>query len=171
MGKNARYLFNLQYNTGRVVTEQRAHLNAYTKQATLTSHAMERLGWENIILHCGTRESMEMDLELQVAYRRLGEAGHGWNFTCQQLDLAREEVDTHTHAIVQLVIAIETQDVELEERVEIIANLEQQLLELQLHAQPAPEDPDEIDAMSGVDEYLVLVMSTMRGRHFLSGLD
>jgi hypothetical protein len=73
---------------------------------------------------------MEMDLELQVAYRRLGEAGHGWNFTCQQLDLAREEVDTHTHAIVQLVIAIETQDVKLEERVEIIANLEQQLLEL-----------------------------------------
>jgi hypothetical protein len=34
----------------------------------------------------------------------------------------------------------------------MIANLEQQLLELQLQTSPAPEDPDEAGTMSGVDE-------------------
>jgi hypothetical protein len=48
--------------------------------------------------------------------------------------------------------AIETQDAELEERAETITNLKQQLLELQLQAPPAPEDPDKADVMSGVDE-------------------
>jgi hypothetical protein len=32
------------------------------------------------------------------------------------------------------------------------SNLEQQLLELQVQAPPEPADPEEIDAMSGVDE-------------------
>jgi hypothetical protein len=44
------------------------------------------------------------------------------------------------------------QDVEIKERAETIFNLEQQLLELQEQAPPALEDPDEIDAMSSVDE-------------------
>jgi hypothetical protein len=44
---------------------------------------------------------------LQVAYSRLTEAEHRWNYTCQQLDLAREEVDTHTNAILHLENAIE----------------------------------------------------------------
>jgi hypothetical protein len=34
----------------------------------------------------------------------------------------------------------------------MIANLEQQLLELQVRAPPEATDPEEIDAMSGVDE-------------------
>jgi hypothetical protein len=34
----------------------------------------------------------------------------------------------------------------------MITNLEQQLMELQVQALPEPADPDEIDAMSGVDE-------------------
>jgi hypothetical protein len=34
----------------------------------------------------------------------------------------------------------------------MIANLEQQLLELQVQAPPEPTNPEEIDAMSGVDE-------------------
>jgi hypothetical protein len=34
----------------------------------------------------------------------------------------------------------------------MIANLEQQLLELQVQAPPEPANPEEIDAMSGVDE-------------------
>jgi chromosome segregation ATPase len=68
---------------------------------------------------------MVMNLELQTAYRRLSEVKHRWNFTHQQLDLAREEVDAHTHAIVHLENVIETQDGELEERAEMIANLEQ----------------------------------------------
>jgi hypothetical protein len=45
--KYMRYLFILQHNTGRVITQQRAHLNAYAEQATLTSHVMERLEQEN----------------------------------------------------------------------------------------------------------------------------
>jgi hypothetical protein len=47
---------------------------------------------------------------------------------------------------------VETQDAELEERAERIADLEQQLLELQGQAPPEPADPKEIDAMSAIDE-------------------
>jgi ribosomal protein L29 len=47
---------------------------------------------------------------------------------------------------------MEVQDAELEERVEMIANLKQQLLELQVKAPLEPADIEEIDAMSGVDE-------------------
>jgi hypothetical protein len=46
------------------------------------------------------------------------------------LDIAREEVDIRTHEIVHLENDMETQDTELEEGVEKIADLEQQLLEL-----------------------------------------
>jgi hypothetical protein len=41
------------------------------------------------------------------------------------LNITREEVDIHTHGIVHLENYVETQDVELEERAEMIANLEQ----------------------------------------------
>jgi hypothetical protein len=47
---------------------------------------------------------------------------------------------------------VETQDTELEERAEMITNLEQQLLELQVQTQPKPADPEEINAMSDIDE-------------------
>jgi hypothetical protein len=46
------------------------------------------------------------------------------------LDITRKEVDIHTHGIVHLENHVETQDAELEERVERIADLKQQLLEL-----------------------------------------
>jgi hypothetical protein len=46
------------------------------------------------------------------------------------LDIAREEVDICTHGIVHLEHHVEVQDAELEERAEMITNLEQQLLEL-----------------------------------------
>jgi hypothetical protein len=48
------------------------------------------------------------------------------------LDITREEVETRTHEIVHLEYHVEVHDAELEERVEIIADLEQQLLELQV---------------------------------------
>jgi hypothetical protein len=51
---------------------------------------MERLRHENAILHRGTLQSSNNDLELQVAYHRLNEAEHGWNYTRQKLDLAHE---------------------------------------------------------------------------------
>jgi ribosomal protein L29 len=47
---------------------------------------------------------------------------------------------------------VEAQDAEVEERAEMIANLEQQLLELQVQVPPEPVDPEEIDVMSGIDE-------------------
>jgi hypothetical protein len=68
------------------------------------------------------------------------------------LDITREEVDIHTHGIIHLEHHVEVQDAELEERAEMIANLEQQLLELQVQAPPEPIDPEEIDSMLGIDE-------------------
>jgi hypothetical protein len=47
---------------------------------------------------------------------------------------------------------VEAQDAELEERVEMITDLEQQLLELYVQAPPEPIDHQEADAMSGIDE-------------------
>jgi hypothetical protein len=83
---------------------------------------------------------------------RLSEAEHGWNYTHQLLDITHEEVDVRTHEIIHLEHTVEAQGAELEEREEIIANLEQQLLQLQGPAPPAPVDHEEIDAMSGIDE-------------------
>jgi hypothetical protein len=50
---------------------------------------------------------------------------------------------------------VEVQDAKLEERAEPIANLEQQLLGLQVQAPQEPADPKKIDAMSGINEDLV----------------
>jgi hypothetical protein len=41
------------------------------------------------------------------------------------LDITREKVETHTHKIIHLEHHVEVHDVELEERAEMIANLEQ----------------------------------------------
>jgi hypothetical protein len=68
------------------------------------------------------------------------------------LDITQEEVETRTHRIIHLEHHMEVHDAKLEERVETIANLEQQLLELQVQAPPEPADPKEIDAISGIDE-------------------
>jgi hypothetical protein len=56
------------------------------------------------------------------------------------LNITREEVETRTHRIVHHEHHVEAQDVELEERVEMIADLEQQLLELQVQAPPKHVD-------------------------------
>jgi hypothetical protein len=68
------------------------------------------------------------------------------------LDITREEVETRTHEIIHLEHHVEVQNDKLEEREETIANLEQQLLELQVQAPPEPADPEEINAMSGINE-------------------
>jgi hypothetical protein len=94
---------------------------------------------------------MVQDRELQVAYRRLSEAEHGWHYFRQQLDGAREMLDERTHAIIHL----EQQDLELEERATTIVDLEQQLQVLQLQLPPAPTSPAapaEPDIESDVDE-------------------
>jgi hypothetical protein len=46
------------------------------------------------------------------------------------LDITREVVDIHTHGIIHLENHMESQDVELEERAKMIADLKQHLLEL-----------------------------------------
>jgi hypothetical protein len=64
---------------------------------------------------------------LKVAYCLLSEAEHGWNYSRQQLDTAREEVDTRTHVIIHLEHAMEHLDLELKERTMMITTLEQLL--------------------------------------------
>jgi hypothetical protein len=68
------------------------------------------------------------------------------------LNITREEVETRTHMIVHLEHHLEMQDVELEERAEMISDLAHQLLELQVQTPPEPVDNQEVDAMSGIDE-------------------
>jgi hypothetical protein len=68
------------------------------------------------------------------------------------LGITHKDVETRTHGIIHLEHHMEVQDTKLEERAETIANLEQQLLELQVQAPPEPADPKEIDAMSDIDE-------------------
>jgi hypothetical protein len=68
------------------------------------------------------------------------------------LNITREEVETRTHMIVHLEHHLEMQDIELEERAEMIADLAHQLLELQVQTPPEPVDDQEVDAMSGIDE-------------------
>jgi hypothetical protein len=110
--------------------QQRMHLTVYEESATATTHEIERLRHENAILRSGARPPLEQDHELQEVYHLLSDAEHGWNYTRMLLNITREEVETHTHGIVHLEHHVEVQDAELDERVEMIANLEQQLLEL-----------------------------------------
>jgi hypothetical protein len=128
------YLFNLQHNTTKTGVQQRMHLTAYKESATATTREIERLRHENAILRNGARPPSEHD------------------HTHMLLDITREKVDIRTHGIIHFEHHMEAQDAELEERVEMITNLEQQLLELQVQAPPEPADLEEIDAMSGVDE-------------------
>jgi hypothetical protein len=105
-------------------------LTAYKEHTTATACELERLRHENDVLRSSALPPLEQDRELQVAYRYLSEAEHGWNYTCMLLDITREEVDIHTHGIIHLEHAYKTHGIDLKERAEMIAYLEQQLLEL-----------------------------------------
>jgi predicted RNase H-like nuclease (RuvC/YqgF family) len=124
----------------------------YKESATAATGEIERLRHEDAILRSGVRPPLEQDRELKEVYRHLGNTEHGWNHTRLLLDITREEVETRTHGIIRLEHHVQVQDAELEERAEKIANLEQQLLEFQGQAPPEPVNPEEIDAMSGIDE-------------------
>jgi hypothetical protein len=145
-------LFNLQHNTARIARQQRTCLTTYEESVTISAREIERLRHENAILHSGAQLPSELDRELQEVYRCLSGAEHGWNYTHMLLDIDHEEVDIRTHRIVHIENHMETQAAELEVRAEMTADLEQQLLELQGHAPPEPANPEEIDAMSGIDE-------------------
>jgi hypothetical protein len=152
LARYAHYLFNLQHNIARTGMQQCMRLTVYKESATAATHEIERLRHENAILHSGARPLSEQDRELHVVYRRLSNAEHGWNHTRMLLDITREVVETRTHGIIHLENHVETQDTEIEERVERIADLEQLMLELHGQAPSEPADPEEIDAMSGIDE-------------------
>jgi hypothetical protein len=107
--------------------QQHMHLTAYEEHATATLQELEGMRHENAIPHSGTLSPSEQDHELKVTYHHLSKVEHGWNYTRQQLDLAREEVDTYTHTIMHLEHTNEQQDLELKERASMIATLEQQL--------------------------------------------
>jgi hypothetical protein len=158
LARYAQHLFNIQHNTARTGMQQRTRLMAYEESATTATREIERRRHENAILCSSARPPLELDYELQEVYRRLSGTEHGWNYTCMLLDIAREEVDIRTHGIVHLENHVEMQDAEVEERAEIIANLEQQPLELRVQAPPEPADPEEIDAMLGIDEDYVSSM-------------
>jgi hypothetical protein len=130
LARYTQYLFNLQHNISKIGMQQRMHLTAYKESPTAATREMERLRHENVILHSGAHPPLEQGRELQEVYHRLCNAEHGWNHTRMLLDITHEEVD----------------------RAEMIANLAQQLLELQVKAPPKPTEPEEIDAMSGVDD-------------------
>jgi hypothetical protein len=123
-------LFNLQQNTTRTGMQQCTHLTAYKESATTAAHEVERLSHKNAILRSGARSPSEQDRELQEVYRHLSNVEHEWNHICMLLDITREEVETRTHRIIHLEHHVGVHDVELEERAEMIANLEQQMLEL-----------------------------------------
>jgi predicted RNase H-like nuclease (RuvC/YqgF family) len=152
LARYAQYLFNLQHNTTRTGMQQRTRLMAYKESATAATSEIERLRHENAILRSGVCPPSEQDRELKKVYHHLGNAEHGWNHNRLLLDITREEVETHTHGIIHLEHHVEVQDAELEERAETIANLEQQLLAFQGQAPPEPVNPEEINAMLGIDE-------------------
>jgi uncharacterized protein (DUF3084 family) len=132
--------------------QQRTRLTAYKESATAATREIERLRQDNAILRSGAHPPSEQDRKLKEVFHRLGNTEHGWNHACMLLDITREEVETRTHGIIHLEHHVEVQDAELDERVETIANLEQQLLELQVQAPPEPADLEEINAMSSIDE-------------------
>jgi predicted RNase H-like nuclease (RuvC/YqgF family) len=152
LARYVQYMFNLQHNTVRTGMQQRTRLMTYKESVTAVTREIERLRHENAILCNGARPLSEQDRELQEVCRHLGNVEHGWNHTHMLLDITHEEVETRTHRIIHLEHHVEVQDAELEERAETIANLEQQLLELQVQMPPEPTDPEESNAMSGVDE-------------------
>jgi hypothetical protein len=95
LAEYAYHMFNLQASTGRIVMRQHLH------SISLEQH-VEELRRANAILHSGTSPPSDQDHELQVVYRHLSEAEHGWHYFRQQLDAAREMLDERTHAIIHL---------------------------------------------------------------------
>jgi hypothetical protein len=129
-------MFNLQHNTARTDVQQRTRLTAYKESATAATCEIQNWRHENAIYRGDARPPLEQDRELQEIYHHLSNAEHGWNHTRMLLDITHEEVETRTHGIIHLDHHVEVQNAELEERAEMITNLEQQLLELQVQAPP-----------------------------------
>jgi hypothetical protein len=112
LARYAQYLFNLQHNTARTIMQQLMRLMAYEEHTAATSRELERLRHEDVVLRSIVCPPSEQDCELEVAYRQLSEAEHGWNHTRMLLDITCE-VDTRSHRIIHVEHQVETQDAEL----------------------------------------------------------
>jgi hypothetical protein len=120
LAEYAQHMFNLQASTGRTVIQQRLHSGSLEQN-------VEELRRANDILCSSTPPPLDQDRELQVTYLHLSKAEHRWHYFRQQLDVAREMLDECTHAIIHLEHHVEQQDLKLEERLAMIADLKQQL--------------------------------------------
>jgi hypothetical protein len=69
----SQHMFNLQASTARTVIQQRLHLGSLEQHVEELRHA-------NAILCSGTPPPSDLDHELQVVYRCLSEAKHGWHY-------------------------------------------------------------------------------------------
>jgi hypothetical protein len=65
--------------------------------SSLEQH-VEELRHANTILRSGMPPPSDQDHELQVAYRRLSEAEHGWHYFRQYLDATHEVLDERTRS-------------------------------------------------------------------------
>jgi hypothetical protein len=108
MTKYVQYMFNLQRNTVKTVVQQRLWM-------TFLGQHVKGLRYENATLRSGTLPPSGQDHELQVTYRRLSKAEHGWHYARQQLDIACAMVDERTHTIIHLEHHVEQQDLDLKE--------------------------------------------------------
>jgi hypothetical protein len=95
LARYVQHIFNLQASTAWTVIQQRLDLGSLEQHVEELRHA-------NTILRSGTPPPSDQDHELQVMYHRLSEAEHGWHYFYQQLDVTREMLDEHTHAIIHL---------------------------------------------------------------------
>jgi hypothetical protein len=136
LARYAQYLLNLQHNTAKTGMQQRTHLAAHKESAAATAREIERLRHEIVFLRSGARPPSKQDRELQEVYCLLSDAEHGWNYTYILLGITCKEVETRTHEIVHLKYHVKVQDAGHEERAEMSADLERQLLELQVQAPP-----------------------------------
>jgi ADP-dependent phosphofructokinase/glucokinase len=81
-------------------------MNEYERLAITVGFDSERLGHENHAFRQETVRVLDKDLELSSGYHRLSEVEREMSHTRAQLQEAREEIDTRTHAIVHLEHAI-----------------------------------------------------------------
>jgi hypothetical protein len=76
LAEYAQHMFNLQASTGRTVMRQHLH------SSSLEQH-VEELRHANTVLCSGAPPPSDQDRELQVTYRRLSKAEHGWHYFLQ----------------------------------------------------------------------------------------
>jgi hypothetical protein len=151
----APYMFNLQYNAARTGMQQRTCLMGIRRVSL--PPPMSLRGWGMIM-----PSSIEMHIHRQsriVSYRRftvvLAMLSICWiTHVCCSTSLVRRwrPIPMGLSTLSTTVGLWATGGAKHEERVEMIADLEQQLLVLQGQAPPEPADHEEIDVVSDIDE-------------------